>query len=491
MFGGCLLKHSRARTLAKQVTLPPLSRNSMSWHARLVRLGRLRTTLYLTAFSVGASVALVAVFFVLFKAQPEDARAYFIPAVIVPAVVAPSVIHVLLSMALALDDAHTKAAQQQEQLQGIRQMDLIGRLASGLAHDFNNLLTVVRANVEALGGTAANAELASIDDAALRGSRLTQRLLSVSRHVHVVLVPQPLAPLLHETEEMLRRVLPVGVPLELPAQIPTTVLHLDRDSVQQALLNLVLNARDAVSDHGRLALGVYERSRSSTPWIVIEVRDDGPGMSPEVLGQATEPFYTTKPAHQGTGLGLAIVQRTMEQHGDRLVIESAPGQGTTAELWFPTTLTEIPAAARDATRQPPKPAPRAPQAAPHDGPYRLLVVDDDPQVRRVTERALQRLGHHVVSVSDIAAAKSHLESDAGGQVIISDVMMPGGTGFDLVRDLRRNGNYMPVLLVSGFTLDALAEDLEADARVALVAKPWDLPTLVAGIEQVRSSLPCA
>ncbi|WP_353265740.1 response regulator [Gemmatimonas sp.] len=112
-------------------------------------------------------------------------------------------------------------------------------------------------------------------------------------------------------------------------------------------------------------------------------------------------------------------------------------------------------------------------------------------MRRVTERALQRIGHHVVSVSGIAAAKSHLESDAGVQVIISDVIMPGGTGFDLVRDLRQNGNQTPVLLVSGFTLDALAEDLEADASVALLAKPWDLPSLVAGIEQVRSSLPRA
>lgn len=172
-------------------------------------------------------------------------------------------------------------------------------------------------------------------------------------------------------------------------------------------------------------------------------------------------------AHHGTGQGLAFVQRAVEQHGGRVVIESAPGQGTTAELWFPTTLTGIPAFARDATRQPPRPMPRAPQATLDGAPYRLLVVDDDPQVRRVTERAVQRLGHHVVSVSDIAAAKSHLESDAGVQVIISDVMMSGGTGFDLVRDLRRNGNQTPVLLVSSFTLDALAEDLEL-----MPACPW-------------------
>lgn len=461
----------------------------MSWHARLVRLGRLRTMLSLTTFSVAASVALVAVFFVLSKAPPEKAWAYFIPAVIVPALVAPPVIHILLSLVLALDMAHSDAARQQEQLQTARQLDLVGRLASGLAHDFNNLLTVVRANVDALGGTEANAELAAIDDAALRGARLTRRLLSISRHEQVVLMPQPLAPLLRETEAMLRRVLPASVPLELPASVPATVLHLDRDAIQQALLNLVLNARDAVDDHGRLAIAVQERALPDGSWVVIEVRDNGPGMSPEVLGHATEPFYTTKAAHQGTGLGLAIVQRSMEDHGGRLVIESAPGMGTTAALWFPLTPAGITTAARETLRL--TPTPRAPQPAPHDGPYRLLVVDDDPQVRRVTERSLQRLGHHVVSVSDIAAAKSHLESDAGVQVIISDVMMPGGTGLDLVRDLRRNGNHTPVLLVSGFTLDTLAHDLEADATVARLAKPWDLPSLVAGIEQVRSGLPRA
>jgi signal transduction histidine kinase len=177
-----------ARAFAVQVTLPPLSRNPMSWHARLVRLGRLRAMLYLTAVGAGASVVLVAMFFVPFKATPEQAAADLIPAVVVPSVMAPLVIHVLLSMALALDAAHTTAARQQERLQSIRPLDLIGRLASGLARDFNTLLTVVRANVEALGGTAATPALASIDDAALRGSQLTRRLLSVSRHVHVVMM---------------------------------------------------------------------------------------------------------------------------------------------------------------------------------------------------------------------------------------------------------------------------------------------------------------
>lgn len=441
--------------------------------------------LYLTAFSVGASVALVAMFFVLFKAQPQAAPAYFIPAVIVPAVVAPMVIHVLLSLALALDAAHAHAAQQQEQLQHIRQLDIVGRLASGLAHDFNNLLTVVRANVEALGGPTANEELAAIDEAALRGSRLTQRLLSISRHEQVVLVPQVLAPLLRETEDMLRRILPQGVPLEMPIDLPTIVLALDRDAVQQAILNLVLNARDAMGDHGRLVLTVQERLLPSGPWVVVEVRDNGPGMPPEVLSRATEPFYTTKAAHKGTGLGLAIVQRSMEQHGGRVVIESALGEGTTVGLWFPIAPAQSASSSREPTRQTP------PHGTQHGASYRLLVIDDDQQVRLVTERALERLGHHVVSVADITAARAHLDSGAIVDVILSDVMMPGGTGVDLVRSLRRSGNQTPVLLVSGFTLDILDDELGADPTVALLAKPWALPSLVAGIERVRSGLPAA
>lgn len=455
--------------------------------------------LLLTGFSVGASVILVAFFFVVFNGQPSDRPAYFIPAIVVPMLVAPPVIHLLLALAMELEAAHTEAARQQRELQRIQQLDLVGRLASGLAHDFNNLLTVVRANVAALGGATSNQELAAIDDAADRGARLTRRLLSISRHDDVVVAPHPLPPLLRETKEVLRRVLPTGVQFELPAQIPDAVLDLDRDAIQQALLNLVLNAREAMGEQGHLALSVFTRQAPDGVWLVLDVRDDGPGMPPELLERATEPFFTTKAAHQGTGLGLAIVRRTMEHHGGKLVLESAVGVGTSAALWFPLrqpVTTSVPTDAPGATPSEPT-AQSATVASPslasgepsmrHRTSYRLLVVDDEPQVRGVTARTLQRLGHHVTSVADITSARALIDTGEEVDVIISDVMMPGGTGMDLVQHLRQTGHRTPVLLVSGFALEAVDDALRTHAAVAFLAKPWTIDGLVGGIDRLAQS----
>lgn len=438
----------------------------------------------LTAYCVGASVLLVAVFTVIFQAQPEDLPAYYVPAVIVPLLVAPPVMHLLLGLASALDAAHAEAARQQLALQRDKQLDLAGRLAGGLAHDFNNLLTVVRANVEALGGAAANDELAAIDHAAARGAWLTRRLLSISRHDEVVLAPHSLSSLLDETESVLRRVLPIGVQLVFPEAIPDAVQAVDRDAVQQALLNLALNARDAMGERGHLWISVQRRDMPDGAWLVFSVRDDGHGMSPELLARAPEPFFTTKPAHQGTGLGLAIVKRTMAQHGGRLVLESDVGVGTSASLWFPLR------AATESATVPPAPAtpPSAPVVVPGSSDsnrtYEVMVVDDDPQVRAVTERTLQRLGHRVTSVADAASVLERMSVGAPIDLIISDVMMPGTTGIEMVQELRRRGRDTPVLLVSGFAVDDIGQALGSDRRVAFLPKPWTVGALAGAITEI-------
>lgn len=443
--------------------------------------------LLLTGFSVGASLVLVAVFFVAFGAEAADAPMYFIPGFVVPLVVAPTVIHVLLGLAFALDAAHAKAVEQQAELQRIRQLDLVGRLAGGLAHDFNNLLTVVRANVAALGGAAAHTELAAIDDAALRGARLTRRLLSISRHEEVVLAPASLSPLLNETVEMLHRVLPAGIQLTMPTAVPETLLPLDRDAVQQALLNLVLNARDAMDGQGQLVLSVHAPKTDAGAWLVIEVRDSGPGMSADLLARATEAFFSTKAVHEGTGLGLAIVQRTMEQHGGRLVLESTVGVGTCAALWFPVPPVALAAVPSD---PPPLPAPSTLSTSPASSqaadrqPYAVLVVDDEAPVRIVTVRTVERMGHRVTGVASMEEALAWLAAGGHADVIVSDITMPGGSGIDLVSQLRDIGRPTPVLLVSGFALDGLDDTLTADPSVALLAKPWSRDELAAGIDRV-------
>jgi DNA-binding NarL/FixJ family response regulator len=281
--------------------------------------------------------------------------------------------------------------------------------------------------------------------------------------------------------EMLRRVLPPNMQLEVSPVLPDITLEFDHDAIQQALLNLALNARDAMGAHGRLTITVHGRQTEDGPWQVLEVRDNGPGMPPEVLGRATEPFFTTKAAHEGTGLGLAIVHRCMAQHNGRLVLDSEEGIGTTAALWFPSTLRGSDVIRRE--RVPTTP----PTGIRRSERYDLLVIDDEPEIRSVTERALRRLGHRVTSVGDITAAMAWLETAPKVDGIVSDVMMPGGTGIEFVHLLRSTGRTTPVLLVSGFALEVLDDVLSGDHTVAFLPKPWALDALMSGIEGIIHS----
>ncbi|HMS02782.1 MAG TPA: ATP-binding protein [Gemmatimonadaceae bacterium] len=382
---------------------------------------------------------------------------------------------------LLLDDI-TERESVEGQLLRAQKLDLVGRLTGGLAHDFNNLLTVVRASVSALGGAEASAELAAIDDAARRGARLTRRLLSISRRAVLSPAPQRLEPLLFDAVDLMRRVLPPRVRLETPAEVPDVVLALDHDAIQQALLNLVVNARDAMPGEGVIRITTDVRERDDGAMLVLAVHDTGSGMAPDVLARASEPFFSTKASHQGTGLGLAIVHSTMQRHGGRLLLHSTPGAGTRAELWFPVVAE--PAAARptstdtrdlDRERIRRRITPEATPVVPVGG--RVLLVEDELEVRVATERALRRLGYEVVSVGSVSAALELVQADASIAAVLSDVMMPEATGFDLLRTLRDAGRTLPALFVSGFALESLDRVHTEDGRTAFLAKPWTVGTL--------------
>jgi signal transduction histidine kinase/ActR/RegA family two-component response regulator len=386
---------------------------------------------------------------------------------------------------LLLDDI-TERESVERQLLRPQKLDLVGRLTGGLAHDFNNLLTVVRASVSALGGAEASAELAAIDDAARRGARLTRRLLSISRRDVLSPAPQRLEPLLFDAVDLMRRVLPPRVRLETPAEVPDVVLALDHDAIQQALLNLVVNARDAMPGEGVVRITTEVRDHEDGAMLVLAVHDTGSGMAPDVLARASEPFFSTKASHQGTGLGLAIVHSTMQRHGGRLLLHSTPGAGTRAELWFP--LLAEPAASRSAStdtrdldreRIRRRVTPEATPAVLVGG--RVLLVEDELEVRVATERALRRLGYDVVSVGSVSAALELVQADASIAAVLSDVMMPEATGFDLLRALRDAGRTLPVLFVSGFALESLDRVLTDDGRTAFLAKPWTIASLAEGL----------
>ncbi len=377
---------------------------------------------------------------------------------------------------LAEDVTAREAAASQ--LLRTQKLNLVGQLAGGLAHDFNNLLTVVRASVASLGGPDHSAELAAIDDAAVRGARLTRRLLAINRHDLLTLTPQSLAPLLHESVELMRRVLPARIRVDAPAEVPDVRLALDADAVQQVLLNLAINARDAIADAGVLRLEVREIVHQDARTVILALEDDGEGMSETVRARATEPFFTTKAPDAGTGLGLAMVFGIMQRHSGQLVLHSTPGAGTRAELWFPM----LP----DAHTPAPVAACHDPEQSRRARPAHLLLVEDERAVRLATERALQRLGYAVTSTPDMATALLHLASGTPVDLVVTDVMMPGGTGVELLQAVRSMGSSIPFLLVTGYATDNLDDVLAADGQTALLAKPWTLDRLAA---QVQAMLP--
>jgi CheY-like chemotaxis protein len=269
---------------------------------------------------------------------------------------------------------------------------------------------------------------------------------------------------------MTRRVLPARLRIEAPTEVPAVTLRLDRDAIEQALLNLVLNARDAIPGEGTIRLTVETTDDGPRAGIAISCTDDGPGMPPDVLARATEPFFTTKGSDAGTGLGLSVVYSIMERHGGRLDLASAPGEGTRATLWFPLPTGEAMPAQVD--RSAPVPAASAHSSAP-----RILLVEDEHPVRVATERALQRFGWRVASVSSAAEAERILAGDAVVDLVVSDIMMPGGTGIDLLRAVRATGCTVPFLFVSGYQVDSLEGVLDADERAALLPKPWSAAEL--------------
>jgi two-component system, cell cycle sensor histidine kinase and response regulator CckA len=383
-----------------------------------------------------------------------------------------------LGAVLLVEDV-TEQRALEAQLLRTQKMDVVGQLAGGIAHDFNNLLTVVRANVAALEMGTAQPELGAIDDAAARGARLVRRLLAISRRDALSVSTQPIGPLLFETVSMVRRVLPARIRVEAPAEVPASTVLLDADAVEQALLNLALNAADAIEGEGTIRINARELPADREQrMLVVSVSDTGTGMTADVLARATEPFFTTKPVNEGTGLGLSTVHSIMTQLGGRLEIESTPGQGTHVELWFPVVSSHDAVAAPPATETPPTTV---------DVGTPVLLVEDEDAVREATARILQRLGCFVTSVSNITDAYRVIETDPSLALVVSDVMMPGGTGLDLLRRVRGDGRTIPFLIVTGYSVESLEGAVSRDPRLSVLTKPWTIDELRERVHAMLSS----
>ncbi|WP_135469579.1 response regulator [Crenalkalicoccus roseus] len=356
----------------------------------------------------------------------------------------------------------TEARLLEARLRQADKMQALGTLAGGVAHDFNNLLTAILGSLRmAVRGDLEKDRLERLIRNALaaaeRGAALTQRLLSFSRNRTLSLRPTEVNRLLAGMEDLLARTLGgmVRVRRELdPALWPALV---DPDELELAVLNLCVNARDAMPEGGVVCLAtrnatVPDGTEAPDPapgeYVVISVRDTGAGMPPEVLERAFEPFFTTKEVGKGTGLGLPMVYGMARQSGGTVRIASTPGQGTEVELYLPRS--PEPAAVPEAPRSPARPA----------RPARILVVDDEPAVREVTAGFLRELGHAVLEADSAAAALRMVEEGAALDLVVTDLAMPEVSGLDLALRLRALRPPLPVLLITGYLdLDRVPEGI--------------------------------
>jgi len=368
----------------------------------------------------------------------------------------------------------------------------VGQLTGGIAHDFNNLLTVILGNLDLITRHLGNNErlqrqVAAIRHASERGHALTRQLLAFSRRQHLSPEVLDVCMLLRGFEPLLRRAVGESISLEMLLPDAPMVCEVDASQLENAILNLAMNSRDAMAAGGRLAISVRrieeapERGAAlaggrSGAWIVISVADGGAGMPQAVKERAFEPFFTTKETGRGTGLGLSQVYGFVRQSGGFVTLDSEVGQGTEISIYLQPSS---------------KPVALAPAVSDdHEQAERglsenVLVVEDDPSVLALAIEMLTDLGYSVKVASDGLGALELLRRGDPVDLIFSDVVMPGGyTGVQLAVEARRMRPSVKVLLTSGYTGEALARHQADRANLPLIEKPYRQADLAAKLREV-------
>jgi signal transduction histidine kinase/CheY-like chemotaxis protein len=388
----------------------------------------------------------------------------------------------------ALEQAHetvlAEMAQRQraeELLRQAQKMEAIGQLTGGIAHDFNNLLMAVLGNIELLRKhiprdprTVRLIEGAS--QGAQRGASLTQRLLAFARRQDLQVRPVDIAALVHDMTELVKRSIgpKIELAMDLAGSLPPVLI--DANQVELALLNLVVNARDAMPDGGVLSIKTEAASPpagiglDAGSYIRLSVADTGRGMSRETLEKATEPFFSTKERGKGTGLGLSMVHGLAVQLHGALRLSSEPGRGTIAELWLPVT--QLAATERTAA------VPVA--SARNMARMKILVVDDDVLIAMATIDMLEDLGHEVLDASSGERALEIIAKGGAFDLMITDYAMPRMTGVELAHKVRALRPELPILLATGYA------ELPAGTEPVLprLAKPYGQHELAAAIDKI-------
>jgi two-component system, cell cycle sensor histidine kinase and response regulator CckA len=393
---------------------------------------------------------------------------------------------------IAITEDVTERLNLGEQLRRAQKMEAVGQLAGGIAHDFNNLLTIIITNAELLAGELldasgeARAEWAELRRAALRGAELVRKLMAFSRQRALELRPIDLDAMVRGLERTLRSLLPdsVEVEVESPPGARRTI-NADDGAIEQILLNLATNGRDAMEQGGTLTLTVSEaefteaacRSRGwGKPgmYVLLEVADTGHGMTPEVKARAFEPFFTTKGLDKGTGLGMAMVYGLVKQQQGFIELDSEPGRGTAVRLYFPAAgLAEVAGT---------ESAPAASQ--PWGRGESVLVVDDEEGVRRVAARILTKFGYRVEEAVNGEDALDKLRAAAQPfALVLTDLAMPRMNGIRLYEHLRDAGRGPPVVLMSGYAPEEMAALQTASGHLTVLNKPWNTPDLLGRVRE--------
>lgn len=386
--------------------------------------------------------------------------------------------------------------QVELQLSQSQKMQAIGQLAGGVAHDFNNLLTAILMQLDVLAprhpvGDPSYEGLNEIKQTSMRAADLVRKLLAFSRKQTVQREILDVGEMISESEVLLRRLLHEDIKLVTDYGRNLPHVRADRGQLDTAVMNLVVNARDAIRSHGgatiriRTARVTQEEARSlgyptaQGDHALIEVSDDGPGIAPDVMEKIFEPFFTTKAVGEGTGLGLATVYGIVKQSDGWIAVDSRPGEGAAFRIFLPVHV-----AGPDAVA-PPEPAqPKRPAARDLSGAGRILFVEDEDAVRGVAAKLLRARGYEVIEAASGEEALEIAEENAGRiDLMISDVVMPGMQGPDLLKAARQYLGAAPVMFISGYAESEFSDLLEGERNVSFLPKPIDIKTLAERVKQ--------
>jgi PAS domain S-box-containing protein len=393
----------------------------------------------------------------------------------------------------AQKDADARLEEASEQLRQAQKMEAVGQLTGGLAHDFNNLLAGISGSLELLQKRVAQGRLSEIDrfvdgaqGAARRAAALTHRLLAFSRRQTLDPKPTDANRLVGDMAELIRRTVGPSIELEVVGMAGLWITQVDQNQLENALLNLAINGRDAMPDGGRLTIetanrwidevGGRERDLPPGQYVSVTVSDTGTGMTPEIIARAFDPFFTTKPMGEGTGLGLSMIYGFARQSGGQVRIYSELGQGSTLSLYLPRhqgseELTEDQPERHD--------MPRA------DEGETVLVIDDEPSVRMLVTEVLQDLGYVAIEAGDGPAGLKIVQSGQRIDLLITDVGLPGGMNGRQVADAARALRpALKVLFITGYAENAVVGNGHLDPGMHIMTKPFTLDALASRIRSL-------